>query len=81
MSTTRDDPIRVRNMTIPACSATALPANARWPKDTLVARLKASLRFCDEAMERVPQLNSAAQASTLLAIETDLAEHYSQLAV
>jgi hypothetical protein len=54
---------------------------ARWPKDTLVARLKASLRFCDEAMERVPQLNSPALASTLLAIETDLAEHYSQLAV
>jgi hypothetical protein len=54
---------------------------ARWPKDTLVARLKASLRFCDEAMERVPQLNSPALASTLLAFETDLAEHYSQLAV
>ena len=54
---------------------------ARWPKDTLVARLKASLRFCDEAMERVPQLNSPALASTLLAIETDLAEHYSQLSV
>ncbi len=54
---------------------------ARWPKDTLVARLKASLRFCDEAMERIPQLNSAALASTLLAIETDLAEHYSQVAV
>jgi hypothetical protein len=53
---------------------------ARWPKDTLIARLTASLRFCDEAMERVPQLNSAALASTLLAIETDLAEHYSQLA-
>jgi len=54
---------------------------ARWPKDTLVARLRASLRFCDEAMDRVPQLNSPALASTLLAIETDLAEHYSQLAV
>ena len=54
---------------------------ARWPKDTLVARLEASLRFCDDAMERVPQLNSPVLASTLLAIETDLAEHYSQLAV
>jgi len=54
---------------------------ARWPKDTLIARLEASLRFCDDAMERVTQLNSAALASTLLAIETDLAEHYSQLAV
>jgi hypothetical protein len=54
---------------------------ARWPKDTLVARLKASLRFCDEAMERVPTLDSPALASTLLAFETDLAEHYSQLSV
>lgn len=54
---------------------------ARWPKDTLVARLRASLRFCDEAIEHVPRLDSAALASTLLAFETDLAEHYSQLAV
>ena len=53
---------------------------ARWPKDTLVARLRASLRFCDDAMERIPQLSSPALASTLLAFETDLAEHYSQLA-
>jgi len=54
---------------------------ARWPKDTLVARLEASLRFCDDVMERIPQLNSPGLASTLLAFETDLAEHYSQLAV
>ena len=54
---------------------------ARWPKDTLVARLRASLVFCDEAMARVPRLDSPALASTLLAFETDLAEHYSQVAV
>ena len=54
---------------------------AHWPKDTLVARLEASLRFCDDAMERVPRLDSPALASVLLAFETDLAEHYSQLAV
>jgi hypothetical protein len=54
---------------------------ARWPKDTLIKRLEASLRFCDDAMERVERLQSAALASTLLAIQTDLAEHYSQLAV
>jgi hypothetical protein len=53
---------------------------ARWPKDTLVARLRASLRFCDAALDRVPRL-SAAHANTLLAFETDLAEHYSQIAV
>src|SRR4029450_367758 len=54
---------------------------ARGPKDTLVARLRASLRFCDDVMERIPQLSSPALASTLLAFETDLAEHYSQLSV
>ena len=54
---------------------------ARWPKDTLTARLKASLAFCEEALSRVPRLDSPALASTLLAFETDLAEHYSQLSV
>ena len=54
---------------------------ARWPKDTLIRRLDASLRFCDEAMERVERLQTPGLASTFLAIETDLAEHYSQLAV
>ncbi len=52
---------------------------AQWPKDTLVERLEASLRFCDTAMERVGKLESPALASTLLAFETDLAEHYSQI--
>jgi hypothetical protein len=52
---------------------------ARWPKDTLVARLRTSLAFCDTAITRLGQLNSAMLASNLLAFETDLAEHYSQL--
>ncbi|HET9011975.1 MAG TPA: DinB family protein, partial [Gemmatimonadaceae bacterium] len=52
---------------------------ARWPKDTLVARLAASFRFCDAAMARIPTLSSGGQARTLLAFETDLAEHYAQL--
>jgi hypothetical protein len=54
---------------------------ARWPKDTLVARLRASVAFCDSALERVDRVESALLASTLLAFETDLAEHYSQLSV
>lgn len=54
---------------------------ARWPKDTLVARLAASLRYCTAAIEGVRELTSPAVASTLLAFETDLAEHYSQIAV
>ena len=53
---------------------------ARWPKDTLVARLRASLRFCDAAMDDVRTPPSAALTTTLLAFETDLAEHYSQVA-
>ncbi len=54
---------------------------ARWPKDTLVRRLAASFRFCDDAIERLPRLDSPANAATLIGFQTDLAEHYSQLAV
>ena len=54
---------------------------ARWPKDTLVARLDASLRFCNAVLERLGHIDSPAVVSTLLAFETDLAEHYSQVAV
>ena len=54
---------------------------ARWPKDTLVAGVAASLRFCTAAIEGVRELTSPAVASTLLGFETDLAEHYSQIAV
>jgi hypothetical protein len=54
---------------------------ARWPKDTLVARLDASLRFCAATLERLGQLDSPAVVSNLLLFETDLAEHYSQIAV
>ena len=54
---------------------------ARWPKDTLVARLEASLRFCDTALERLDAINSAELAANLLGFETDLAEHYSQISV
>lgn len=61
----------------------ALPdtVKARWPKDTLVARLRASVHFCDEALDRVPGINSADLAGGLLAFETDQAEHYSQISV
>ena len=53
---------------------------ARWPKDTLVRRLEASLRFCDTAIARAGKLEMGSLANSLLAFETDLAEHYSQLA-
>lgn len=54
-------------------------AKARWPKDTLVTRLAASLKFCDSALERTPHVNSAELANYLLRFVTDLAEHYSQI--
>jgi len=67
---------------------------ARWPKDTLVARVRASLVFCGDA---IGKLNDASLADDLfvglpeakqavprvrylLLLVTDLAEHYSQLA-
>lgn len=53
---------------------------ARWPKDTLVARLRASLDFCDATLQDAGPVNSPQRTSTLLAFVTDLAEHYSQLA-
>lgn len=54
---------------------------AKWPKDTLVARLDASLRFCDDVLLKLGPLDSSAVAANLIAFETDLAEHYSQLSV
>jgi hypothetical protein len=54
---------------------------ARWPKDTLVARLKLSLAFCDSALERVGTAQVPGLTRVLLAFETDLAEHYSQISV
>lgn len=66
---------------------------AKWPKDTLVARLRASIVFCTAA---IAQLNdtrigevatmqsdsgrTVLPARVLLAFTTDLAEHYAQLA-
>ena len=72
---------RFANMRHPLTAKDSLAdtIKARWPKDTLVARLDASLRFCDSAIQRAGPLNSPTLASYLLAFETDLAEHYSQL--
>lgn len=52
---------------------------ALWPKDTLVSRLEASLRFCDSTLERAGPLRSPVLADNLVAFVTDLAEHYSQI--
>jgi len=71
-------------------SAIADSIKAMWPKDTLVARLKASLVFCDSAMGSLsdatlsdtvplPPDRKIVRVRYLLALVTDLAEHYSQL--
>jgi uncharacterized damage-inducible protein DinB len=64
-----------------------------WPKDTLVARLRASLQFCSRAFaqENDAKLtdnvllghassDSVPRVRAVLFFTTDLAEHYSQIA-
>jgi uncharacterized damage-inducible protein DinB len=75
-------------------TATADSIKARWPKDTLVAKLKASLTFCENAFAQLDDAKLAEQitltfgtqsrqsprASMVLGHVLDLADHYSQLA-
>ena len=67
---------------------------ARWPKDTLIARLRSSLVFCAEAIDRLTDASlgdtlmagpagsqqPVTRARYLILLVTDLAEHYAQLA-
>ncbi len=67
---------------------------ARWPKDTLIARVRASMVFCAAAVEGLSDAQLADEftidtpsgpqtvlrARYLMLLITDLAEHYSQLA-
>jgi uncharacterized damage-inducible protein DinB len=67
---------------------------ARWPKDTLIYRVRASLVFCVEALGRLNDASltdeltvgppgaqrTALRTRYLLLLVTDLAEHYSQIA-
>ena len=77
-----------------ADTTTADSLKAKWPKDTLVAKLKASFAFCESALGQVDDTKLADQvtvtfgaqsrtitrASMLLGHALDLADHYSQLA-
>ncbi len=74
----------------------ALPESikAQWPKDTLIARVRASLQFCvaqvqgltDAQLADTLTTNSATgpqkvlRARFLILLVTDLAEHYAQIA-
>jgi DinB family protein len=81
--------------TLPAQdTTTADSVKAKWPKDTLVAKLKASLTFCESAFaqlddsklgDQVPltfngNTRNVTRASMVLGHALDLADHYSQLA-
>ena len=73
---------------------TADSIKAMWPRDTLVAKLKASFAFCEDAIAQVNDANLGEQVALtfngntrnvprinmVLGHALDLADHYSQLA-
>ncbi len=77
-----------------ADTTTADSVKARWPKATLVAQLKESFAFCEQAFGQLTdaslaeattlsfrgQSRQVARASMVLGHVLDLADHYSQLA-
>lgn len=81
--------------TIPAKdSATADSVKATWPKDELVAKMKASFAFCESAFAQLddakladqvsmtfgPNTRVVTRASMVLGHALDMADHYSQIA-
>jgi hypothetical protein len=81
--------------TLPATdSTTADSVKAMWPKDTLVAKLKASFTFCENAFAQLEdsrlgdqvamtfngQTRNVTRAGMVLGHALDMADHYSQLA-
>lgn len=77
-----------------ADSTTADSVKAKWPKDELVTRLKASFAFCESALGQLTDASLADQisitfggntrtvtrASMALGHVADMADHYSQIA-
>jgi hypothetical protein len=80
--------------TMTAKDSLADTVKAKWPKDTLVARLKASFVFCDNAMATLDDAKladmipvgppaagrTAVRARFVLTYVTDLVDHWSQIA-
>jgi len=78
----------------PKDTATADSVKAKWPKDSLVAKLKASFTFCENAFAQLDDAKLADQvtmtfgnqsrqitrAGMVLGHALDMADHYSQLA-
>lgn len=77
-----------------ADTTTADSVKAKWPKDSLVAKLKASFAFCEGAFAQLTDVNLAdpvtltfggnsrqvSRATMALGHALDMADHYSQLA-
>ena len=76
-------------------TATADSVKAKWPKEKLVAKLKESIKFCEDAFAQIDndaklaeaitltfggQSRPSTRASMVLGHALDLADHYSQLA-
>lgn len=75
-------------------TATSEEEKAKWPKEKLVAKLKESLTFCENALSQVNDANlggavtltfngrsrGTTRAAMVLGHALDLADHYSQLA-
>jgi hypothetical protein len=76
-------------------STTADSVKAMWPKDSLVAKVKASFAFCESALSQLDdtkladqitmagpngQSRSASRVTMVLGHVVDMADHYSQLA-
>ena len=81
--------------TVPASdTSTADSVRAKWPRDSLVAKLKASFAFCEGAFAQLDDAKladqititfngntrNAARVSMVLGHALDMADHYSQLA-
>ena len=77
-----------------ADTATADSVKAKWPKDSLVTKLKASFKFCEDAFSQLDdtklgepitltfggQSRPSTRAAMALGHALDMADHYSQLA-
>ena len=77
-----------------ADTTTADSVKAKWPKDTLVAKLKASFTFCENAFAQLDdaklgdqitmtfgaQSRTITRAGMVLGHALDMADHYSQIA-
>jgi hypothetical protein len=75
-------------------TTTADSVKAAWPRDTLIAKLKASLTFCENAFNQLDDAKLAepvtmtfggntrtvSRATMVLGHALDMADHYSQLA-